>query len=55
MKYAALVSLFALLFVGSGCSVTSQTKVCYKAPPTPKLEFKRHIVPIYVPRLNFTD
>jgi hypothetical protein len=55
MKYAALFSLFALFFVGAGCSVTSKTRVCYKTPPTPKLEFKRHIVPIYIPRLNFTD
>ena len=55
MKHAALFCLFALLIVGSGCSVTSQTRVCYKAPPIPKLKFKRHIVPIYVPRLNFAD
>jgi len=51
MRYATLLSLLALI-AGSGCSVTSQTKVCYKAPPTPKLEFKRHIVPIYVPKLT---
>ena len=51
MRYAALLCLFALI-AGSGCSVTSQTRVAYKSPPTPKLEFKRHIVPIYVPKLT---
>ena len=54
MRYVVLF-LFALLVTGSGCSVTSQTRVCYKAPPTPKLEFKRHIVPIYVPRISLTS
>jgi hypothetical protein len=51
MRYATLLSLLALI-AGSGCLVTSQTKVCYKAPSIPKLEFKRHTVPIYVPRLT---
>ena len=51
MRYAVLF-LSALLIASAGCSVTSQTRVCYKAPPTPKLEFKRHIVPIYVPSLT---
>ena len=51
MRYVALLVCLAL-FVTAGCTVTSQTKVCYKAPPVPKLDFKRHIVPIYVPRLR---
>jgi hypothetical protein len=54
MRYAALLLLLASLF-SCGCSVTSQTKVCYKAPPTPKLEFKRHIIPIYVPKISLTS
>ena len=54
MRYATALICFAL-FTGSGCAVTSQTKVSYKAPPVPKLEFKRHIVPVYLLRLNFAD
>ena len=51
MRYATLLLLSAL-FAGSGCSVTSQTRVCYKSPPTPKLNFKRHTVPIYLPSIR---
>jgi hypothetical protein len=51
MKYATLLCLFALI-VGSGCTVTSQTRVGYKPLPTPKLGFKRHIVPVYVPTIR---
>ena len=43
----------AIIAICSGCAVTSKTVVQYKAPPVPKLDFKRNLVPVYTPRLRF--
>ncbi len=47
-----LILIAAIVAICSGCAVTSKTVVTYKAPPVPKLDFKRNLVPIYTPRLR---